>query len=289
MTSDRKPNAADIVARLARKEKDAGQGLVLAPVIAGAGVRVRLEGIVYELELDDRSFSGWALLRIVAPGKAKVEGRPSPKEVSSYLSLFPKLRLILLESHQGAWWAIPAQEKDARFQINTAVPVEMVERGAAFDTVYARFDGSRFWCESADKRRDPSIARKLRKSLEDDVDPQELHILSSVPQEHKAYKILWLLKHPEKQGRPSARERSDEDRIREALAHAGAELDAFWQANDGHYNVRFEVDGQLQTVRISSDLNVTSAGICLSGLDHNFDLTSLVGVFREFHRREDWD
>lgn len=285
-----KPNAADIVARLARKEQEATSRLILAPVLPRTKIKTQVDGIVWELAVEDRNFRGWALLRITSPGKATVEDTPRASEIAAYLKLLMRVRLVLLEQQDNIWWALPAQERDPRLQIPLAVPVEMVEKQAAFDTINARFDGSRFWYEGGDRRRDPTLARKLRQALAADESPGDVHVLGAVPQELRVYRLLWRIKHPEEtkttfQAGPA----TDEERLREALSHADAELDAFWLDPQGNFVVRFLLDGLPQTTVVTRDLNVLTAGICLSGQDRNFDLTSLVGVYRESRQDDYYD
>jgi hypothetical protein len=45
--------------------------------------------------------------------------------------------------------------------------------------------------------------------------------------------------------------------------------------------VTWEREGQQSTTLINPDLAVVSAGICLSGMDHDFDLASIVGVVQD--------
>ncbi|MBX9695168.1 MAG: hypothetical protein K2Z81_22470, partial [Cyanobacteria bacterium] len=126
--------------------------------------------------------------------------------------------------------------------------------------------------------------------------PKSLHVPKSVPQELFAYSILWCDRHPEIQDQytvaPQRRQQgaeplTDIERISLALAHAGARLDRYSETaqGDGVATVRYVVDGAdfSATVRLD-DLSIVSSGICLSGRDRDFDLTSLVGVMREFAR-----
>jgi hypothetical protein len=72
-----------------------------------------------------------------------------------------------------------------------------------------------------------------------------------------------------------------EDRLRDALGHAGAELAGYVERPDG-LRVEYLVDGERHvSVVDKNDLSLQLAGICLSGEDRQFDLSSLVGVLRE--------
>jgi hypothetical protein len=70
-------------------------------------------------------------------------------------------------------------------------------------------------------------------------------------------------------------------RLRESLSHAGAQLVDYLERSDS-FRVTFTVGGRQYTSSVNkNDLTVQAAGICLSGEDQKFDLSSLVGVLRE--------
>ena len=72
-----------------------------------------------------------------------------------------------------------------------------------------------------------------------------------------------------------------EDRLRDALAHAGAEFRGYVEQPDA-YRVEFAVDGRPHVSVVNkADLTVQLAGICLDGADRHFDLGSLAGVLRQ--------
>jgi len=99
-------------------------------------------------------------------------------------------------------------------------------------------------------------------------------------EERTAYALHYA---PRLQAEIDARRDRVEERLREALAHAGAELKDYLECADT-YRVTYEVDGQRHvSVVDQNDLSVQVAGICLSGEDRHFDLQSMVGVLREAH------
>jgi hypothetical protein len=69
-------------------------------------------------------------------------------------------------------------------------------------------------------------------------------------------------------------------RLRAALTLGGAQLIGYESAGDC-LRVTWERAGQRSVTLIAQDLSVVSAGICLSGEDSRFDLTSIVGVMGE--------
>lgn len=285
-------SAAELIAKLSREEERVASGMILAPVMQGdTRVRVRVAGLVYQLKLKPTDETGWLLLKITAPGEAEYVQHADQKQVSSYLKLFPRVRLIALENFRDNWWCIPAQRQDSRFQVDSAVPVLMPQRLASFDVFYARFDGTRFFYEAPDRRHNPSLASRLRKQLQDNVSPASLQISGALPSEKDAYRMLYLLKNPDLRVSARVPNSGDEtrDRIEGSLAHAGAQLDTYWHLNPELVTVRFRLDGAVRTATVNSaDLTLVSAGVCLSGQDSMFDLSSLVGVLREYGG-EDYD
>src|SRR5271154_171726 len=154
MSEKKKIDPLALVAKFAAEEKKFAESTFLAPVIGGRRVRVRLQGVVYELAVEG-DFSGWAILQMTSPGKAAVVDQPSPALIDKYLRLCPRIRLVLLQQFENRWWALAASATDTRLKLDGPVPIHLVQRAARFDTVYSRFDGSAFWFEGVDRRRDP--------------------------------------------------------------------------------------------------------------------------------------
>lgn len=278
MTERKRPDPLAMIAKIAEEEKRLSETTFLAPIVAGGRVRVRVAGIVYEMKVSTEA-SGWCILRMTSPGNAElIEPAPLPM-VTRYLQLFPRVKLVLVGQFDKDWWAVAHSTADTRIKLSGPVPVRLVSGGTNFDTINTRFDGNAFWFDSVDRRRDPAVARSMRQALEKDEKPDDIHVPGMVPQERLAYRMLWLHNH-----RDDPTEVDDRTRIGEALRHAGATLDSirFTGPNQQTAAVRFTVDGREHIVSIRmDDLTIESAGICLSGMDQDFDLASIVGVFRE--------
>jgi hypothetical protein len=246
----------------------------LAPVTPGGKVRVRIAGVVCTLRVVDDAPPGWAILKPLSLDRARMVARPSPAQVREYLALFPAVRLILASHAEGRWLAMPAHAGDSRFRIEGLVPVHLAAGVEAFQQAIARFDGQTFWFQEVDRRRNPAVAAYLREALAAEMPPDALHKPTLTAEERAAY--VWAYGASE-----AARRDRQEERIREALAHAGAEMTSYVEREDS-YTVTYTVDGRphRSTVR-RDDLTVLAAGICLSGGDRQFDLASLVGVLRQ--------
>ena len=154
----------------------------------------------------------------------------------------------------------------------------MVEEAQQFDVVRARFDGTSFWFESLDASRNPGTAAYLRQQLQQETEPNHLDRPGLTPEERLAYSLCLV---QETAARQPATAADPARRLREALAQAGAEMVDYLERDDS-YRVTYNIGGQQHVSAVrKNDLTIQVAGICLSGEDQKFDLTSLVGVLRE--------
>jgi hypothetical protein len=266
--------------RLAAAEKRAFASEFLAPALRGGSVRLRIEGVVCQFKVAPADFEGWGIFRPNSPSSAELIRPASLAERRQYLELLPILRLVICERRQNQWLAIPASGADTRFQIIGLVPVRFTEEVLLFEVILSRFDGSQCWYDGPDVRRDPGIAAYLREALGEMVEPAQLSRTGLSAEERKAYAINYA---PRLQAEIDAHRDRVDERLREALAHAGAVLKDYLE-RDETFRVTYEVDGQRHVSVVNqNDLSVQVAGICLSGEDRHFDLQSLVGVLREAH------
>jgi hypothetical protein len=264
--------------RLAALEEGFLRREFLAPVLRGAGVQVRIAGVVCRLRVAPPHFQGWGVCRPVSYTAARLARPATLAERQRHLELFPRVRLILGMREGGHWFGTAAHRGDARLRLSGPVPVRLVEGARLFEVVQARCDGAQFWFEGPDPRRDPAAAAYLRQALQDMVEPDKLQRPALTAEERDAYaQGFWRALEA---GREARRGRT-ETRLRQALGHAGAGLKDYLEREDC-YQVEYEVDGATHVCVVSKqDLSVQAAGICLSGADALFDLHSLVGVLRE--------
>jgi hypothetical protein len=281
----------DVLDRLEDAERRWAGAQFFAPVLPGRPVKVRIAGMVCTVRTVEglpRDYAGWAVLQAMTTGQAAFVRAATLAEREQYLALFPTVRLILVETlpanstgTDSYWLARPAHVGDQRLRITGSAPLLLPEEGLErFDTVVARFDGRLLWYDRRDVVRDPALAAYLRERFAargaDDLPPQvgALRKPGLSAEERAAYAFARSLIEL------AARDWT-EVRLSEALAHAQGRLRSYSEHGDV-YTVTYEVDGEVHTSAVRrDDLSVTTAGICLSGQDRRFDLTSLVGVMRE--------
>jgi hypothetical protein len=193
--------------------------------------------------------------------------------------LFKPIRARLACQLQNrSWLAYPLNESDARQRLGRVNPfaVHLVDECAQFDSVTARFDGQAFWFEDLDRSADPKLAEHLRDEIKGETLPERLRFKMLTPEMRIAYELAF---QQTEEFQRKLQHRRDEVRLGEALAIAGGELKEF-RDRGKYWTVEWtSPSGEPQTSAIKkSDLTVISSGICLSGRDRDFDLTSLVGV-----------
>jgi hypothetical protein len=254
----------------------------LAPRVRAGSVRTRMRGLVYTFDARPRDFEGWGIFLPASEKEAELVEEASLPLIAEYLNLFKPLRVRLAYKLQGqTWLAYPLNESDARHRMGAACPItlHLVVDGTQFESVIVRYDGSAFWFEDVDRRADPVIAERLRDELKKVTLPERLRFKNVTPEMRTIYELAF---QQTEEFRRKLKRCGDETRLREALVMAGGVLQAF-RDRGSYWTVEWTTrDGERHTSAISkNDLTVISSGICLSGRDRDFDLTSLVGVMEQ--------
>ncbi|HEU4324462.1 MAG TPA: hypothetical protein VFS21_15075 [Roseiflexaceae bacterium] len=271
-----------LIEALAREEADLRGQEFLAPLTRGGRARLRLRGLIYELAACPPQ-PGWWRCRVLDACRAEVVEEALPWQRGDYLALWPALRVVLVAPLRepafpnATWVALPFNPSDAlqRFGLAGPLLVQLVDEGRPFDRAVARVEGATLWYDEPDRRGDPLLAEGLRAALSEERERPDLAGLA--PGEAAAYALLV--------GRIQERRAADisastEYCLRHALEVGGARLVDFAAIEEG-LRVTWERDGLRSVTLVGADLGVLAAGICLSGEDDRFDLTSIVGVVRD--------
>jgi hypothetical protein len=312
-------DARALVARLSR-EAQALQGReILAPLLPGGRIRTHLGGLVYEFRVR-AAFVGWGRFRALDEREAQFIGEALPWERAAYLELFPLLHVVLLwpdpaSGPRGTWWAIPYNASDARqrfgFDAFEPLPVHLCDPtdGAEdFARILARVDGRTLLFDGPDPLADPAHAEWLRDALAAEEAPEhflpglagserhallyvQMRALELADRAEQAREVVARHRDPRRRQdevRRLAHSAQLERRLRRALRKADATLHSYAEMTgpDGTpagIVVEWSEHGERHRYRsvLDPDLSVVSSGICLSGRDGDFDLTSLVSVMAD--------
>lgn len=298
----------DIFNRLEAQENAFAGVRILAPVLAGRVVSVRIAGLACRLQIEDNAGArGFGVLEAQGSACAKWLRPATRQEREKYLSLLPRARFIALERGRGGWVAFAAQTGQGRLSLSGPAWVREVEEGVQpFDALMARFDGTHFWFEMMDAKRSPALAAFLRESLAGQIAPDALRKPGLSGQERAAYALALYGPPPEPEVEVAELEggiepdplqlnphfnwsaNGVEARLAGSVAHSGARLLSFIE-RDGVLSVTYKFGERTHTSTVrASDLRVETSGICLSGRDGDFDLASLVGVMQEAASVQPW-
>lgn len=289
---DKLKEAFRLIAEFEQEEREALKRDIIAPALPGSKIHTRIGGIVREFALD-RPFTGWGCFRPFIARVARFEREALPWEREEYLAQFPALRALLLwpdekRKRAGVWWALPYNASDAMtrfalpdepFPVYLCDPADGADR---FERVIVRVDGTARWYGGPDLRADPEHGERLREAQDDTslagLSSSEWRVLVL----DQLHQIDLARVHAEQAGKRL------EDSLRYALGKANARLLSYREmpATSGQmgYLVVEWSDGETThhyRSTVSRDLTVISSGICLSGEDRKFDLTSLVGVITD--------
>jgi len=269
--------ALNLIDRLAHDEAALRGQTFLAPLRTHGRARVRVRGLVYELDVPHAQPGGW-LCQALDAARAAVIDAAQPWQRGAYLALWPALRLVLVERLcDDDWVALAFNPSDAfqRFAIRGPLVIRLVEGGQPFERVIGRIEGATVWYDELDRRGDPATAELLRDALAAGHATPPLAGLG--PGERAGYALLTERHVAARAARDAA---CAERRLRDALMVGGARLTGY-ETSAGVLRVTWERDGQRSVTLVNANLDVVSAGICLSGADQHFDLASIIGVVRD--------
>lgn len=261
--------------QIAAQEMQLKETQFFAPCVRGGLVRTRVSNIIYSFAPQPQNFEGWGIFQPVDEKFAAVVDEPSLPQLAEYLKLLKPLRSRLAYLLRGkTWLAYPMNEGDAlqRFGFAKPIAVHLVNEGATFEPIIARFDGSSWWFDECDRRTDPLLTENLKEHLKKATSLEELHFKGITPEMRSLYQLTT-------KQTANFTAKADEKRLQKALKIGGGEMREFHDRQD-HWVVEWTTaNGERHTSAISkNDLTVISSGICLSGRDRDFDLQSLVGV-----------
>ena len=185
-----------------------------------------------------------------------------------------------------------------------------------FERVIVRVDGTALWFDGPDMLADPTHAEWLRDTAAKMEETDSF--LPGLAGSERLALIFWRIRQVEIAMEPERRRQAEaerkrqaelrrqnrqkqrqwlhqerlrsqlEGRLQHALAKADATLHSYSEITNpdgtiGHLVVEWSEHGQTRRYRSTLDpqLSVVSSGICLSGRDRDFDLTSLVNVMTD--------
>jgi hypothetical protein len=274
-------NVLDIIKKLGETEKALSKREFVSPVYKNRKVVTRIDRIVYPFSIPDTK-PGWYKFCPKNHKDARVVGPCDMQEIEGYLKCLKKIRMILVQRDGDIFYGVPFKMNDQGLDIKVIYPIYLILDDSAqeFDEVICRYDGSNLWYQSVELNNNHQKVEYLRRCLSAAMLPKNL-VYSGLRFEDKmAYAVRCEIDK-------KLLERNKEYRLKKAVEHAGGIFKAFAEKGD-HFSITYEVDGEKYTSTVSKNDNmqVLTAGICLSGGDKAFDLTSLVSVIREGQNRD---
>lgn len=270
----------EILNKLIAAEKSFSGQQFVAPVINRHTVTVtRVAGVLCSMRTNvPRDFSGLGLFEALTVRTARFLGAASHRQAKFYLDQLPPVYVIAAFQEDGRWSVVSATRgQDLHF--TGLVPLSLSDdRVRQFDTLVARFDGVNLWYQAVV----PSMSLNagfMRGHYDSEELPETIQCSGMSPRELAAYQVarehkLEMLGDPE------------ERRLKHALEGIGGRL-VRYEAVDNVYRVTYEVDGHEDVTVVDQNSLIANftTGICLSGRDSNFDLTTMVSVVRGYLAR----
>jgi hypothetical protein len=270
--------AIDLIKSLSTEAKQLPE--VIAPILGTNGmvdVIIGTHPYRFDIETD---VAGWYILKPESSTRASIVREASVSEVRKCLNACPQFTTIAVRRlHQETWLVFAFNLSDA-----SSRDLETVNKCFLIDKKIEPFTilRTRIWGSNLlfDPTRLVSPPKKYIESLEKGEDkPPKVKGLN--PEFGMVYSML----NAEIQ---KAKATTIEGRIKNAIKYLGGEFVGFTESGDD-YMVSWKDEDQTYKSRISRNMRLVSAGICLSGLEHQQTLASTVAVMRRSEHRYDYE
>ena len=268
----------DLISKIGKQESSLTEKTFISPNFNNDTVATRVEGIVYSFSVPKKE--GWFKFQPLNSKKARVVGPAEMDEIEAYMKQLGKVRIILVMKQQDLYVGIPDKANNFGLEFNNLMPVYLCgDYPSDFDRVIARYDGANLWYERVDTGNDPAKGDYLRECMAKVVMPNKIKFSGLTLEEKHAYALRLTFDR-------KLVEDQKKDTIKQDVEFAGGKFIGFMEKSD-HFAITYTVEGQQFTTRVTKDPRrmVVSAGLCLAGNDHRFDLKSLVTVIREAQKR----
>ena len=276
-------SSKDLLNRIIDAENDFKKSQFISPVIPGASVQVRIHGLVYELNVSDKNYKGWAILKATDDKTAKVVGEPDIDVVKKYLGLFPAIRMVVI-GKPDEYVAMPVDMNNKLGITQSGVINLCDDEPQQFDYILARYNGV-FWYDDIDTNRDPTIAEEMRQALDGSVATSNLKIKGMSNVDKIVYGFAYDLKVKEQERIANERRKkllSDKKAmIHNSVELSGGKVNRIDSISD-YYSIKWELDGEEQNIITVNrkSMRIQSAGVCIENAGENFDLKSLVSAIK---------
>lgn len=267
---------SDVLDRLESLETLASTRERIAPCDGSRHIRVETGALVWRCRIEE-AFQGWGVFTIGTDRVARLVREASHTERQHWLNGRPRCRLVLLEHEEGqarrAWCEHAGSPGDRR-EGARVVRVSLAHGLSAYESIDAVFDGERHWSLGLDPTVPPWRAERLRTQLTSSrqaLSGQESLLLADDEQVTHGFAL----------GHRAGLMLADDEQVTHhlalALALGSGEL-LSWQRVLTGFLVSWAKDGEHFRTLVDEHLAVKRAGLCLSGLDADQDLTSLASL-----------
>jgi len=259
----------NIFQRLEKAEHEFKNSEFACPVFSDK-VNVDIAGIITQYSILPKDYRGWGIFKPFGNKLAAYEKECPHNLRELYLCILPRFEMVVCDIDKKLGIII---NSDTRITTTSPLKFHLSENISLFNHILVRFDGGNFIYEKHSRYYDNKIIARMIYALDNN---KKIELLPAKYQ--AAFDYAYHIKQRELLGQK-------EYRIKSAIERSGGKYKSYSELSDEDIKVTYEIDGHTYTSTINKNLNVISAGICLSGGDTAFDLQSLMSVIREGQNR----